>query len=90
MRSGSPPLPGDWRLEVIARNNLVDLLWQVGPIQNAAVGGAHGLRKNCEGELAALTDMDMLYANLTGILSELDLIEEASQAARGVTADAPH
>lgn len=27
---------GDWRLEVIARHNLIDLLWEMGPIEEAA------------------------------------------------------
>ncbi len=72
---------GDWRLEVIARNNLVDLLWQVGPIEEAAVE-ARQLAQELRGRPAALTDMDVLHANLMGILGELDLIEEASQAAR--------
>ena len=72
---------GDWRLEVITRNNLVDLLWQVGPIEEAAVE-ARRLAQELRGRPAALTDTDVLYANLIGVLSEMDLIDEASQAAR--------
>jgi hypothetical protein len=66
---------------VIARNNLVDLLWQVGPIEEAAVE-ARQLAQELRGRPAALTDMDVVYANLMGILAELDLIDEASRAAR--------
>jgi predicted ATPase len=72
---------GDWRLEVIARNNLVDLLWQVGPIEEAAHEAqrlAHDLRLRP----STASDTDVLYANLIGILCEMDRIEEASDAGR--------
>jgi predicted ATPase/DNA-binding winged helix-turn-helix (wHTH) protein len=71
---------GDWRLEAIARNNLADLLWEMGPIEEAA-------RVACElaaafrARPAANSDMAVLFANLIGILSETGRIDEATAAA---------
>ena len=72
---------GDWRLQVIARNNLIDLLWQVGPIEQAAAE-AQRLGDELRSRPAAIGDSDVAYANLMGILSEMGRIEEASRAAR--------
>jgi tetratricopeptide (TPR) repeat protein len=72
---------GDWRLEVIEWTNLLDLLWQMGPIEEAA----HEARKLVEAlraRPAAHTDMDTAFTNSMGILSEVGSIEEASTAAR--------
>jgi tetratricopeptide (TPR) repeat protein len=71
----------DWRLEVIARNNLVDLLWQTGPIEEAE-REAQRLAEDLRRRPATLADTDVLYANLIGILSETGQIEAASNAAR--------
>jgi hypothetical protein len=71
----------DLRLEVIARNNLVDLLWQVGPIEEAAHEAqrlAHDLRLRP----STAGDTYVLYANLIGILCEMDRIAEAADAGR--------
>ena len=72
---------GDWRLQVIARNSLIDLLWQVGPIEHAAAE-AQQLGEELRIRPAAISDTDVLYANLMGILSEMGRIDEASHAAR--------
>ncbi len=72
---------GDWRLQVIARNNLIDLLWQVGPIEQAAVE-AQQLGEELRTRPAAISDTDVLYANLMGILSEMGRVDDASRAAR--------
>jgi tetratricopeptide (TPR) repeat protein len=71
----------DWRLEVIARNNLVDLLWQLGPLDEAAQE-ARRLLDDLRRRPTTLADTDVLYANLIGILSEMGRIEEATDAAR--------
>jgi tetratricopeptide (TPR) repeat protein len=71
----------DWRLEVIARNNLVDLLWQVGPVEEAA-HEAQRLAQDLRQRPSTAGDTDVLYANLIGILCEMDRIAEASDAAR--------
>jgi predicted ATPase/class 3 adenylate cyclase len=71
---------GDWRLEVIARSNLADLLWQIGPIEEAA-HVACKLAEELRARPAAYSDMDVLFANVVGILSEMGRIDEASAAA---------
>lgn len=71
----------DWRLEVIARNNLVDLLWQTGPVEDAALE-AQRLAEDLRRRPATLADTDVLFANLIGILSETGRIEAASDAAK--------
>ena len=71
---------GDWRLEAMARNNLVDLLWQVAPIEEAA-REAYALAEALRVKPAAYNDMDILFANLMGILSEMGRIDEASAVA---------
>ena len=71
---------GDWRLQVIARNNLVDLLWEVGPIEEAA-REARQLAQELRARPVAAS-ADILFANLMGILSEMGLVAEASDVAR--------
>lgn len=72
---------GDWRLEVIARANLVDSLWQLGPIDEAA-REALKLAEELRAKPTPYVDMEVLFANLIGILSEMRRIDEASAAAR--------
>jgi predicted ATPase len=71
---------GDWRLEVISRGNLVDLLWQIAPLEEA-LHEARRLVDDLRRRPAALPDTDVAYANLIGILSEMNLVDEASSAA---------
>ncbi len=72
---------GDWRLESIARNSVVDLLWEVGPIEDAAREGVK-LAEEFRTKPAPPGDMAMLFANLIGILSEMGRLDEASAVAR--------
>jgi predicted ATPase/DNA-binding winged helix-turn-helix (wHTH) protein len=72
---------GDWRLEVIARNNLVDALWAVGSLDEAG-RGAVALASELRARPSAHADMDVLFANLIGIHSELGDIDAASTVAR--------
>jgi tetratricopeptide (TPR) repeat protein len=72
---------GDWLLEVMARANLADLLWQIGPIEEAA-DEAGRLAGELRGRATAHADMALLYANLIGILSEMGRLDEAWAAAR--------
>ena len=71
----------DWLLEMMARQNLADLLWETGPIEDAA-------REACtlvdELRERPLTNLDMAYpfAMAIGILSEMGRIDEASALAR--------
>ena len=77
---------GDWRLEVMARNNLVDLLWQTGPIEEAA-HEASELAAELAVRPAADAELALIHACVMGILSELGSIEEASAAgSRGLPA----
>jgi predicted ATPase/DNA-binding winged helix-turn-helix (wHTH) protein len=71
---------GDWRLEVIARSNFVDLLWQTQTLEEARQE-ARRLVEDLRRRPAALADTDLAFANLFGILSEMNLVEEASAAA---------
>ena len=71
---------GDWLLELIARGDLADLLWEIGPIEEAA-REAGSLMEDLRKRPANASDMGMWLANLTGILSELGRIDEASAAA---------
>jgi hypothetical protein len=71
---------GDWRLEVISRSNLADMLWQLGKLDEAA-GVAGSLALELRARPAADTDMGNLFANAMGILSEMGRIAEASAAA---------
>ncbi len=71
---------GDWRLEVIARNNLAYVLWQMGPIEEAACEACK-LAEELRARPAGHEDMAILFANVVGILSEMGRIDEASTAA---------
>ena len=72
---------GDWRLEVMARDNLVDVLWQIGPLEDAA-REARRLADQLRRRPSALADMDVMFANFFGILSEIGRIDEATDVAR--------
>ncbi len=72
---------GDWRLEVIARANFVDLLWEAGPIDEAA-REACALADALRARPATDGDMDVHFANVVGILSEMGRMGEAVTAAR--------
>jgi predicted ATPase len=71
---------GDWRLEVMARSNLANVLWTAGPIEEAA-REAYKLAEEVRARPAADSDMAVLNANLIGILSEAGRIDDASVAA---------
>jgi predicted ATPase/DNA-binding winged helix-turn-helix (wHTH) protein len=72
---------GDWRLEVIDRSNLVDALWLIGSIEDAAQE-ARKLTAALRARPAADADIVMVFANLIGILSEMGDVDEASTLAR--------
>jgi predicted ATPase/DNA-binding winged helix-turn-helix (wHTH) protein len=72
---------GDWRLEVIARLGLCDLLWQVAPIDETA-REACALADELRARPAAGDEMAMHSANVIGILSEAGRVAEASTIAR--------
>ena len=71
----------DWRLEVMARTHLIDFLWDMGELDRAALE-ARALNVELRAKPTASAEMDIHFANLMGILSELGEIEEASSAAR--------
>jgi hypothetical protein len=71
---------GDWRLEVIARIGLVDILWRTGPIEDAATEA----RKLCDAvrtRPATHADMSVAFANVLGVLSEMGQLDEADVVA---------
>jgi predicted ATPase/DNA-binding winged helix-turn-helix (wHTH) protein len=76
---------GDWLLETMARQDLAYLLWQIGPLEDAA-------REMCslvdELRKRPLTVIDMAgpFAMAMGILSEMGRIDDASAMAREVLA----
>jgi hypothetical protein len=72
---------GDWRLEVMARTAVADLLWETGPREEAA-REAIELVQALRERPAADSDMDVAFANAVGVLSELGRIDEASALAR--------
>ena len=72
---------GDWRLEVIGRTALVDLMWEIGPVE-AAAHEASRLVDDLRAKPAALSDMDNAFANAVSILSEMGHVDEASAVAR--------
>ena len=72
---------GDWRLEVIARIFVVDLLWQIGPVEEAARAACQ-LAEELHARPAADDELIDSFANVMGILSEMGRIDEASAAAR--------
>jgi predicted ATPase/DNA-binding winged helix-turn-helix (wHTH) protein len=72
---------GDWRLEVMARSNVADLLWQLGRIEEAAAEAtrvAEEVRKRPPAD----ADSANLFANLLGILTEMGRIDDAAAVAR--------
>ncbi len=73
-------LTGDWHLEVHARNTLIDLLWEVEP-REEALAEARALVTELRARPAALRDMDVVFANLMGIQSEMGRIDDASATA---------
>ena len=75
-------LTEDWQLEVIARANLADLLWQVGPLEEAAEV-ARALADELRARPSTEFDEAWVLSSLIGILCELGHIEEASAAGRG-------
>jgi predicted ATPase len=72
---------GDWRLEVIARTNLINFYWKLGPIERAA-DEARILDNELRKRPAAANDMATSFANVLGILSEMGRTDEAFAAAR--------
>jgi len=74
-------LTEDWRLEVIARANLAELLWQVGPLDEAAEVG-RSLADALRTRPATALDEAMVLSNLMGTLCDLGRIDEASETAR--------
>jgi predicted ATPase/DNA-binding winged helix-turn-helix (wHTH) protein len=72
---------GDWRLEVIDRNILVDLAWEVAPIEEAE-REASSLVNDLRARPAPAGDMDLVFGNLVGILSEMGRVAEAVNVAR--------
>ena len=71
---------GDWRLQVIARSNMSDILWQMGSLDEAA-RYVSGLISDLRTRPSADTDMSTAYANAIGILAELGRIDDASAIA---------
>jgi predicted ATPase/DNA-binding winged helix-turn-helix (wHTH) protein len=71
----------DWLLEMIARANLADFLWETGPLEDAAREARAVVDELRE---RPLTDLDMAhpFAMAIGILSEMGRIDEASALAR--------
>ncbi len=67
---------GDWRLEVIGRNNVVDLLWETHSLDEAA-REALDIVERLRAKPAAASDMDVLYANAIAILSEQGRADDA-------------
>ena len=72
---------GDWRLEVMARLNVADLLWQLGRLDEAAAEAAR-LADEVRTRPAADADSANLFANLIGILSEIGRLDDATVVAR--------
>jgi hypothetical protein len=70
----------DWLLEMMARENLTDLLWETGPIEDAA---REALSVVDELRERPLTELDMAhpFAMAIGILSEMGRLDEASALA---------
>jgi predicted ATPase/DNA-binding winged helix-turn-helix (wHTH) protein len=71
---------GDWRLEVMARGNLVDFVWETGPLEDA-VREACTLLDLVRARPAPPSDMDTVHANAIGTLSEAGRIDEATAVA---------
>ena len=71
---------GDWRLQVIARSNLADLLWSIGPIDDA-VRDVTCLIDELHGRPATAIDTVSVFANALGIFSEGGHMDEATRLA---------
>lgn len=71
---------GDWRLEAMARGNLVDFVWETGPLEDA-VREACALLDVLRARPVPHSDIDTVYANAIGTLSEAGRIEEATAVA---------
>ena len=65
----------------MARNKLVNVLWELEPI-NVAAHAACKLAEEFRTKPAADSDMALLFANLIGIHSEMVRIDQAMAAAR--------
>ena len=72
---------GDWGPEIGARNVLADLLWEIGPIEEAAQEACE-LAEQLRTRPASVTDTALVFSNVVGILSEMGNVEGASRAAR--------
>ena len=72
---------GDWGPEIGARNVLADLLWEIGPIEDAAREVCR-LAEQLRARPASDTDTALVLSNVVGILGEIGRVEEASSAAR--------
>jgi predicted ATPase len=71
---------GDWLLEMMAREHLTDLLWETGPIEDAAREARSVVDELRERPLTEL-DMAHPFAMAIGILSEMGRLDEASALA---------
>jgi tetratricopeptide (TPR) repeat protein len=72
---------GDWRLEVMARANVADLLWHIGRLDEAAAESI-GLADELRRRPAVDADSATHFANLLGILSEMGRLDDATAVAR--------
>lgn len=72
---------GDWGPEIGARNVLADLLWEIGPIEEAAREACE-LAEQLRTRPASVTNTALVFSNVVGILSEMGNVEGASRAAR--------
>ena len=71
---------GDWRVEVIQRNNLIDILWSIGPLDESARAAcrlAEDLRARPGGD----DDIAVVLANVVGIFCEMGRLADAGKAA---------
>jgi hypothetical protein len=80
---------GDWRLEVIARSNLADMLWAAGSFDDAA-RVIKTLIEEFRTRFATNLDKVSAYANALGILGEMDRLDEAAAVAPEALATMRH
>ena len=71
---------GDWRLEVMARSNIADLLWHIGRLDEAAAE-AIGLADELRRRPAIDADAATHFSNLLGVLCELGRLDDAAAVA---------
>ncbi|MCC6198255.1 MAG: helix-turn-helix transcriptional regulator [Burkholderiales bacterium] len=71
---------GDWRLEVMCRIQLADMLWAMGTLQKALTE-ARALAQSLRERPVPPADMDMHFTNLLGMESEFGNVAEAAAAA---------